>query len=104
MPAATARPPIAHPNAPAMRRLCELLKLGADPTRARVLLELEDGERDGSQLLEVVQTHSLTSLSPHLRLLRLAELVEVRPEGIRAMFSLTPRGRVLLGAIQAMPG
>lgn len=60
-----------------------------DPTRARIVDALAEGERSVN---EIVALFSLTqpSISRHLRVLREAGLVSVHPSGQRRVYRLDP--------------
>jgi DNA-binding transcriptional ArsR family regulator len=61
----------------------------AEPTRRQILDLLRDGEQPVGNL--VVRLHlSQPGVSKHLRVLRDAGLVEVRPHGQRRMYRLRP--------------
>lgn len=60
----------------------------ADPTRRRVVEILADGEQTAGQIAEVFPGTSRPAVSRHLRLLREAGLVSVRPEGTRRVYTL----------------
>jgi DNA-binding transcriptional ArsR family regulator len=59
----------------------------AEPSRRHVLDLLRGGERSVNDLVERLQL-SQPGVSKHLRVLREAGLVEVRPEGRRRWYSL----------------
>jgi len=62
----------------------------ADPTRARIVDALGEQERTVN---EIVSLFAITqpSISRHLRILREAGLVTVRPDGQRRVYGLDPR-------------
>jgi DNA-binding transcriptional ArsR family regulator len=64
----------------------------ADPTRRRMLELLTDGERTVSELAAAFPQASQPLISAHLRTLREAQLVEVRAEAQRRIYSLRPQG------------
>ena len=68
-----------------------------DPTRRRVLELLRDGERSVRELTDRVEV-SQGAVSQHLRVLREAGLVAVRPQGTRRLYRVDPDG---FGAIRA---
>jgi DNA-binding transcriptional ArsR family regulator len=76
------------------RHLAARLKQVSDPTRLRVLLLLGDGERSVGVLHTEISC-SMTTISRHLALLRLAGLVEPRRDGQQNVYALTDAGRVL---------
>lgn len=62
----------------------------AEPHRRQILRTLLDGERPAGALVETLDLAQPT-VSKHLKVLREAGLVRVRPEGTRRLFSLDPR-------------
>ena len=62
-----------------------------DPTRRRVLELLKDGERSVRQLTDAADV-TQSAISQHLKVLREAELVAVRPEGTRRLYRIDTRG------------
>ncbi|MCB0969520.1 MAG: winged helix-turn-helix transcriptional regulator [Ilumatobacter sp.] len=64
-----------------------VLEVIAEPTRRRILDAVRDGERSVSELVEVVGMHQ-PGVSRHLKVLRDAGLVEVRPVGQRRLYRL----------------
>jgi DNA-binding transcriptional ArsR family regulator len=61
----------------------------AEPQRRRILDLLRDGERPVGELVDRLEI-SQPGVSKHLRVLRDARLVSVRPEGQRRMYGLRP--------------
>ncbi len=61
----------------------------AEPSRRRILDSLRDGERPVNALVAEVRL-SQPAVSKHLRVLRDAGLVEVRPDGQRRLYRLRP--------------
>jgi len=61
----------------------------AEPTRRAILDLLRDGERPVSQLVDELGA-SQPSVSKHLRVLREAGLVDVRPEAQRRLYRVRP--------------
>ena len=68
-----------------------------NPTRRAVLHLLRDGERTVGQLTDALPV-SQGAVSQHLRVLRDAGLVSVRPEGTRNLYSVDLGG---LGEVRA---
>ncbi|MEM8923047.1 MAG: metalloregulator ArsR/SmtB family transcription factor [Actinomycetota bacterium] len=68
-----------------------------DPTRRRVLELLRSGEQSVRQLTDQLDV-TQPAVSQHLRVLKDAELVAVRPQGARRLYRIDPDG---LGAIRA---
>ena len=64
-----------------------VLEVIAEPTRRRILDAVRDGERSVSELVEQVGMHQ-PGVSRHLKVLRDAGLVEVRPDAQRRMYRL----------------
>ena len=63
----------------------------ADDTRLRIVEELGKGERAVGDLVEVVRLRQPT-VSQHLKVLKEAGLVRVRPDAQRRLYSLEPKG------------
>ena len=61
----------------------------ADPTRRRLLDELRDRERSVGDLVDRIGM-SQPGVSRHLRILRDAGLVAVRPDGQRRLYRMRP--------------
>ena len=61
----------------------------AEPSRRRILDELRGGEQPVGALVERLEL-SQPTVSKHLRVLREAQLVEVRPDGQRRLYSVRP--------------
>ena len=68
-----------------------------DPTRRRLLELLRSGERSVGELTEAVPV-TQGAVSQHLKVLRDADLVQVRPQGTRRLYAIRPDG---LGPIRA---
>jgi DNA-binding transcriptional ArsR family regulator len=71
-------------------RVAPLIAL-ADPTRRAIFEALPPGPRSVGELAAQVGISS-SAVSQHLRVLRDARLVMVRPVGNRRLYSLDPRG------------
>jgi DNA-binding transcriptional ArsR family regulator len=67
----------------------------AEPSRLNILDELRDGEQTVSALVEKLEM-SQPAVSKHLRVLRDAGLVSVRPDGQRRLYSVRPNSLVEL--------
>ncbi len=65
----------------------------ADPTRRSIFELLAGGPRSVAEIVSAVPI-SRPAASQHLRVLKDAELVDVRPQGTRRIYSLDPRGVV----------
>lgn len=66
-----------------------------DPVRRRILLVLSAGEQPAGAVVAAVRAHTAISqpaVSQHLRVLRDAGLVAVRPEGARRLYRLDRDG------------
>jgi DNA-binding transcriptional ArsR family regulator len=63
----------------------------AEPQRRRILDLLRDGEQPVGDLVDRLEI-SQPGVSKHLRVLRDAGLVSVRPEGQRRLYGLRPEG------------
>ena len=61
----------------------------AEPNRRRILDLLRSGERPAGELVEATGL-SQPGVSKHLKLLREAGLVSVRPDGQRRLYKLEP--------------
>lgn len=64
----------------------------ADPTRRQVLDLLRVGERGAGELADSFPSLTQPAMSQHLRVLREAGLVNVRPESQRRIYSLRSNG------------
>ncbi|MFN8639403.1 MAG: metalloregulator ArsR/SmtB family transcription factor [Dehalococcoidia bacterium] len=62
----------------------------AEPTRRAVLDLLATRERSAGELVAAFPGLTQPAVSRHLRILRDARLVDVRPEGARRLYSLRP--------------
>ena len=62
----------------------------AEPTRRAVLDLLAGSERSAGELVAAFPTLTQPAVSRHLRVLRESQLVDVRPEGTRRVYSLKP--------------
>jgi DNA-binding transcriptional ArsR family regulator len=62
----------------------------AEPSRRRILDLLRDGERSVNELVAQL-TLSQPGVSKHLKVLREAGLVAVRPEGRQRLYGLRPQ-------------
>jgi DNA-binding transcriptional ArsR family regulator len=69
----------------------------AEPSRRRILDELREGERPVGALASRLEL-SQPTVSKHLRVLREAQLVEVRPDGQRRLYRLRPAALLDLDA------
>ena len=62
----------------------------AHPARRAILVKLKEGERAASELAEPFAM-TFAAISQHLRVLEDAELVSVRRDGRRRLYSLDPK-------------
>lgn len=72
-----------------MTQVIDTFEVLADPTRRRVIDALRDGELQVNDVVERLDIHQ-SGVSRHLRILREAGFVQVRPEGQRRLYSLRP--------------
>lgn len=66
-----------------------------DPVRRQILQLLSAGEQPAGEVVRTLQagrTISQPAVSQHLRALRTAGLVQVRPQGTQRLYALDPRG------------
>ncbi len=68
-------------------RISELFKAFADETRVKIILALDSGELNVSQIVEQVEA-SQTAVSHQLRVLKQAHLVKFRRDGKNIIYSL----------------
>jgi DNA-binding transcriptional ArsR family regulator len=61
----------------------------ADPTRRHIVETLRQGEQQVNDIVQATDIHQ-SGVSRHLRLLRTAGFVQVRPEGQLRLYSLRP--------------
>lgn len=71
-------------------RIAQRLKAMGNPTRLRILHALEEGELSVSQIVEVVDG-SQANVSKHLNVLRSADLVDRRRDGIAVYYRMSDR-------------
>lgn len=74
-----------------------VLEVIAEPTRRRILDAIRGGERSVGELVEAVGMHQ-PGVSRHLRVLRDAGLVEVRPDAQRRLYRIRPEPLMELDA------
>ena len=75
------------PNPESLETMVETFKALVDPTRARVVLILTEGERGVGDLVELLEAQQST-VSRHLGVLRAADLVTTRRDGVRVFYRL----------------
>jgi DNA-binding transcriptional ArsR family regulator len=83
----------------ATRDAAERVKALSDPTRLTLTEALREGEELCVCDLSWIVGRSQNLISHHLRALRSRGLVRSRKDGKMVMYSLTPVGRSLLGAV-----
>jgi len=76
----------------------KILKAIGDDTRLRILDRISRGEICACELPRMVKI-SQPAVSQHLKVLLDAKLVEVREEGARRIYSLSPKGKRVLSDI-----
>jgi DNA-binding transcriptional ArsR family regulator len=62
----------------------------AEPTRREMLALLAQGERSAGELVEAFPQMTQPAVSRHLRVLREAHLVDVRPQAQQRIYTLRP--------------
>jgi len=62
----------------------------AEPTRREMLVLLAKGERSAGELVDAFPELTQPAVSRHLRVLREAQLVEVRPQAQQRIYTLKP--------------
>jgi DNA-binding transcriptional ArsR family regulator len=70
----------------------QALRAAADPTRRAILRLVRDGELAAGEIASHFPAISRPAVSQHLRVLTDAELIGVRAEGNRRLYSLRPEG------------
>src|SRR5919106_3091108 len=86
-------------NQDAAQDAAERAKALSDPTRLMLATALREGEELCVCDLSWIAGRSQNLVSHHLRALRDRGLVRSRRDGKLVMYSLTPAGRLLLGAV-----
>jgi DNA-binding transcriptional ArsR family regulator len=74
-----------------------VLEVLAEPTRRRILDAIRGGERSVGELVETIGMHQ-PGVSRHLKVLRDAGLVDVRPVAQRRLYRLRPEPLMELDA------
>jgi len=87
------RTPLAALSRTQIRQMSESLGRLADEGRLRILLLLEEGPRNVAALGAALG-QDRHSLSHHLRILRVSELIQATRDGRRVDYALTSRGRL----------
>jgi DNA-binding transcriptional ArsR family regulator len=70
----------------------DIFEAVAEPTRRAVLELLAGHERCAGELVAAFPALTQPAVSRHLRILRESDLVDVRAEGTRRLYSLKPAG------------
>jgi DNA-binding transcriptional ArsR family regulator len=73
-----------------MLRVMDIFVAVAEPTRRAVLDLLSARERSAGELVAAFPALTQPAVSRHLRILRESELVDVRADGTRRLYSLRP--------------
>ena len=76
----------------------KILKALGDDTRLKILSRISRGEVCACELPRMVGI-SQPAVSQHLKILLAVKLVEVREEGARRIYSLSPKGKRVLSDI-----
>jgi ArsR family transcriptional regulator len=76
----------------------KILKALGDDTRLKILSRISRGEVCACELPRMVGI-SQPAVSQHLKVLLAVKLVEVREEGARRIYSLSPKGKRVLSDI-----
>src|SRR5438105_12032789 len=71
-------------------RAMDVFEAVAEPTRRAVLDLLARRERSAGELVAAFPALTQPAVSRHLRILRESQLVDVRPDGTRRVYSLRP--------------
>jgi DNA-binding transcriptional ArsR family regulator len=92
------RPTLSTPISPAPSHLAlysaaQVARLVGDPTRLRILCELDGGEKDVGMIVRAVQMGQ-PAVSHHLTLLKLSGLVTPTRAGKHNIYTLTPSGKM----------
>jgi DNA-binding transcriptional ArsR family regulator len=93
----------ARPSEREARALAEGFRALGDPTRLTIALALREGGELCVCDLSWIAERADNLVSHHLRALRAAGLSDSRRDGKMALYSLTPRGHVLLDTLAAEP-
>jgi len=74
----------------AERRPMDVFSAVAEPTRREMLVLLARGERSAGELVDAFPRLTQPAVSRHLRVLREARLVDVRPRAQQRIYTLRP--------------
>jgi len=72
------------------RKPMDVFSAVAEPTRREMLVLLAKGERSAGELVDAFPELTQPAVSRHLRVLREAQLVEVRPQAQQRIYTLKP--------------
>jgi DNA-binding transcriptional ArsR family regulator len=89
------------PEEPLAEQLAERAKALGDPTRTTLAIALREGGELCVCDLSWILAKADNLISHHLRVMRRAGVAASRREGKMVLYSLTPHGRELLGALVA---
>lgn len=78
----------------------ELLKKVSDSTRLQILVSLQEGEQNVTEICETLGNMSQPAVSHHLALLRHGGMVQPRRSGKSNYYGLTEAGGVLVGIVE----
>jgi DNA-binding transcriptional ArsR family regulator len=87
---------------PNYRRIADLMKQAADPTRLEMLAFVADADRFIGEIGDAFPAISRSGLSHHVAQMKHCGLVEPKRQGQRMAYAITNRGRRLLAAAQSM--
>ena len=79
-----------------MNPVMDVFEAVAEPTRRAVPHLLARSERSAGELVAAFPALTQPAVSRHLRILRESQLVDVRPDGTRRVYSLKPAAMVEL--------
>lgn len=82
-------------------RISNEFKLASDATRLRILMLLDGGEKNVTELCRATG-HSQPALSHHGALLRVSGTIEGRREGKFHYYRLTPKGEAIVAAVRTL--
>ena len=85
----------------AIAKSANLLKTIGDPSRVAILMNLSQGELNVSEVCKTVGILSQPAVSHHLALMKAADVVESERNGKNNVYSLSPKGRLLVKSIKA---
>jgi DNA-binding transcriptional ArsR family regulator len=86
---------------PDCRALAGRMKMVNDPTRVEILMILEGGERNASELQDEMGIESQPALTHHLRILRAGGMITDRRQNKFCIYRLTESGLSTIIGIQA---